>query len=136
MFERFMHDHKLSLSIKSEWGWPMFIIGENIRKLRKMEGLTQIEFAKQIGISQGTLSDIEQGNCNPSVDTALSIHSRFEIDLDWLLKGEQNNTNAGQKIASDFSVQEKQLFKLILKLNEEDQKELIKYVEFKLNRNK
>lgn len=112
----------------------MFIIGENIRKLRKMAGLTQIEFAKEIGISQGTLSDIEQGNCNPSVDTALSIHRRFDVDLDWLLKGEQNGTNAGQKRSLDFSVQEKQLFELIKKLNEEDQKELLEYAEFKLRR--
>lgn len=36
-------------------------IGDNIRLLRRRIGLTQIGFSKQIGISQGTLSDIEQG---------------------------------------------------------------------------
>jgi DNA-binding XRE family transcriptional regulator len=70
---RFMMNEKWHFPI-IYWRALMNIIGENIRKLRKMAGLTQIEFAKQIGISQGTLSDIEQGNSNPSVDTVLSIH--------------------------------------------------------------
>lgn len=52
-------------------------IGDNIRLLRKRMGLTQIDFSKQIGISQGTLSDIEQGHCNPSVETILSIHEKY-----------------------------------------------------------
>ncbi|MFD2115712.1 helix-turn-helix domain-containing protein [Paenibacillus yanchengensis] len=42
--------------------------GVNIRSLRKRVGLTQIEFSKKIGVSQGTLSDIELGNCTPSVE--------------------------------------------------------------------
>lgn len=71
----------------------MNIIGQNIRKLRKAVGFTQIEFAKQINVSQGTLSDIEQGNCNPSMDTILSIHNQFEVTLDWLLKGSQRNSS-------------------------------------------
>ncbi|MFD0588740.1 helix-turn-helix domain-containing protein [Paenibacillus sp. GCM10027627] len=54
----------------------MNLIGENIRSLRKQVGLTQVEFSKQIGVSQGTLSDIELGNCTPSVETVLSIHER------------------------------------------------------------
>ncbi|WP_419182335.1 helix-turn-helix domain-containing protein [Paenibacillus radicis (ex Xue et al. 2023)] len=38
-------------------------MGSNIRKLRKLNNLNQVEFSSYIGISQGNLSEIEQGNC-------------------------------------------------------------------------
>lgn len=38
-------------------------IGTNIRKLRKVNNLSQVEFSRLIGIFQGNLSEIEQGNC-------------------------------------------------------------------------
>ncbi|OMF32259.1 hypothetical protein BK133_14650 [Paenibacillus sp. FSL H8-0548] len=62
-------------------------VGENIKKLRKQIELTQVEFSKQIGVSQGTLSDIEQGNCNPSIETLVSIQERYNVSFNWLLKG-------------------------------------------------
>ncbi|WP_436240481.1 helix-turn-helix domain-containing protein [Paenibacillus sp. LjRoot56] len=47
----------------------MINIGPNIRRLRKLNNMNQVEFSSRIGISQGNLSEIEQGNCNPSFDT-------------------------------------------------------------------
>jgi transcriptional regulator with XRE-family HTH domain len=77
--------------------------------LRKNAGLTQIEFAKRIGVSQGTLSDIEQGNCNPSIDTVLSIH---------------------------ITAKEIQLLKLFRQMKPKDQEELLQYAAFKMKQNK
>jgi hypothetical protein len=37
------------------------VIRANIRKLRKLNNLNQVEFSSYIGISQGNLSEIEQG---------------------------------------------------------------------------
>ncbi|MEC0091512.1 helix-turn-helix domain-containing protein [Paenibacillus macquariensis] len=104
----------------------MNIIGQNIRKLRKAVGLTQIEFAKQINVSQGTLSDIEQGNCNPSMDTILSIHNQFEVTLDWLLKGSQRNSSH-QIIMADLSSKELQLLNILRQMKPEDKEELLQY---------
>jgi transcriptional regulator with XRE-family HTH domain len=104
----------------------MNIIGENIRRLRKTAGFTQIEFAQQIGVSQGTLSDIEQGNCNPSVDTVLSIHSRFNVDLEWLLKGSNIASESYSVTALDLSKNEIQLIKLFNQMELKDQKALLK----------
>lgn len=50
--------------------------------------MTQIEFARLIGVSQGTLSDIEKDRCKPSVDTLVSIRKSFKVDINWLLVGE------------------------------------------------
>ncbi|MEK5057679.1 hypothetical protein BK126_05270 [Paenibacillus sp. FSL H7-0326] len=111
----------------------MFSIGENIRKLRKTAGLTQIEFAKQIGISQGTLSDIEQGNCNPSVDTALSIHNHFNVTLDWLLKGKQNRSTIEQVNALDLSETEIRVLEVMNQLDIFEKQRVLAFASFTLN---
>jgi len=38
------------------------MIGENIRKLRHAQGLTQPEFAEKIGVSRNSLSRYENGS--------------------------------------------------------------------------
>ncbi|NOU93854.1 helix-turn-helix domain-containing protein [Paenibacillus sp. LMG 31456] len=64
-------------------------IGGNIKRLRKLHMLNQIEFAKRIGISQGSLSDIESGKCSPSIETVVSIYRSFNCSLEILLLGEE-----------------------------------------------
>ncbi|OPH47422.1 hypothetical protein BC351_39935 [Paenibacillus ferrarius] len=63
----------------------MINIGPNIRRLRKLNIMNQVEFSSKIGISQGNLSEIEQGNCNPSFDTLLAIKKQFNCNIDDLI---------------------------------------------------
>ena len=53
----------------------MVYLKTNLDKLRKLKGLTQEEFAKELKVSRQTVSAIENGKYNPSLDLA------FEIDL-------------------------------------------------------
>ncbi|WP_339188112.1 helix-turn-helix transcriptional regulator [Paenibacillus sp. FSL P2-0121] len=39
----------------------MNTIGANIKQLRKIHNLNQTDFANKIGVSQGSLSDLESG---------------------------------------------------------------------------
>lgn len=57
----------------------MNTIGDRIKLLRKSRKLNQMEFAEAIGISQGTLSDIENDRSKPSIDTIISIHNTFVV---------------------------------------------------------
>jgi transcriptional regulator with XRE-family HTH domain len=57
----------------------MINIGSNIRRLRKLNNMNQVEFSSRIGISQGNLSEIEQGNCNPSFDTLVAIKNNLSV---------------------------------------------------------
>ena len=54
-------------------------IGQRIRKLRKIQGLSQEQLAEQIGISTTHMSHIETGNTKLSlpvlVDISCSLHS-------------------------------------------------------------
>jgi len=63
-------------------------LGKRLKSIRKLNNMTQIEFARLIGVSQGTLSDIEKDRCKPSVDTLVSIRKSFKVDINWLLVGE------------------------------------------------
>ena len=45
-------------------------------------------FAKQIKISQGSLSDILNGNSSPSAETLVRIHNRGKINMVFLLTGD------------------------------------------------
>lgn len=61
------------------------ILGKRIASLREEKGLTQIELAKQLNISNTTLSQYEAGNRTPGNDILKQIADYFEVSLDYLL---------------------------------------------------
>jgi len=62
--------------------------GPRIRKWRKAIPLKGYELAKQLKISQGSLSDIENGKSNPSANTIVGFIKYTDIDIFWMLTGE------------------------------------------------
>ena len=50
-----------------------------VEKLRKERGLNQEEFARAIRVSRQTVSSIETGKYNPSLDLAFTIADFFGI---------------------------------------------------------
>ena len=51
----------------------MNTIGGRIKRVRKIDELNQVDFASEIGVSQGTLSELEQDKYKPSTDTVMAI---------------------------------------------------------------
>ena len=51
-------------------------------KLRKIKGLTQEEFAKELRVSRQTVSAIENGKYNPSLDVAFEIALYFNMTIE------------------------------------------------------
>jgi transcriptional regulator with XRE-family HTH domain len=62
-------------------------IGEKIRGVRKLNDLNLVEFSKFIGVSQGTLSELEKDKYMPPVEVVMAIREKFKVDTDWLLFG-------------------------------------------------
>jgi len=56
--------------------------------LRKFLKLNQENFAKQLEVSQPTISQIENGSILPSIEIINKIISKFNISYYWLLLGE------------------------------------------------
>lgn len=48
---------------------------------RKKKGITQLELAKQIGISEIYVRKLEQGSRNPSVITMLKFEQYFGVSM-------------------------------------------------------
>lgn len=63
-------------------------ICDRIKDLRLSLNLTGLEFSNNIGISQGYLSDIENSKASPSKTLLLAISYAYNINIDWLLTGE------------------------------------------------
>lgn len=61
-------------------------VGENIRKLRKNQGLTLAELAKAVKVSEPTLCMIERGTRIPSVLLAADLAKVLGCTVDELLK--------------------------------------------------
>jgi transcriptional regulator with XRE-family HTH domain len=59
-------------------------IGNRIRELRKLELLTQEEFALELGVKQGYISALEIHKNEPSEQLILSICRTFGVSYDWL----------------------------------------------------
>ena len=64
-----------------------------VEKLRKERGLKQEEFAKAIRVSRQTVSSIETGKYNPSLDLAFTIADFFGMTIEeiFIHKGGANN---------------------------------------------
>ena len=62
-------------------------IGSRIYKIRKHFNLSMEKFGKQIGISKGSINNIEKGTTNPSSQTINSICREFNVDYVWLTEG-------------------------------------------------
>ena len=80
MMSRLRNRRKFSVDLKA--------IGRRIRELRGFE-MTQVEFAKRIGIAQSYLSALEHGDTQPCADVLLAINREFGKSVDWLLTGEE-----------------------------------------------
>ena len=65
----------------------METIGTRIKEIRKGAGLTLEKFGAKIGITAASISTIENGKSNPSVQTVLMICREFNINEDWLRDG-------------------------------------------------
>ncbi len=60
------------------------------RRIRELRGfyMTQEEFARRIGVSQGYLSMMEHGEVEIGAEILLRISREFEKSIEWLLTGE------------------------------------------------
>jgi transcriptional regulator with XRE-family HTH domain len=59
-------------------------VGQQIRKWRKLQGLSQKELASSLYISHSTISRVEQG-LGEATDTLLhTLSTKFKVNIDWL----------------------------------------------------
>ena len=63
----------------------MLALNENIKKLRMVQGLNQVEFAKILCVTKQCVSNWENDNVVPSIDMLCKIADFFGVSTDYLL---------------------------------------------------
>jgi len=74
------------------------IIANNIKYLRRMNGLTQEQFARKIGIKRSLLGAYEEGRANPNLQNLTNIAKIFGTTVDNLIKNDIRNLREKQGI--------------------------------------
>lgn len=64
----------------------MSLVSNNIKYLRKLNGLTQEQFSQRIGIKRSLLGAYEEARANPNWNTLITIAKLFNTSVDQLLK--------------------------------------------------
>lgn len=77
-------------------------IGSFIAEKRKAKGLTQIEFAEKLGVSNKSVSRWETGKNMPDVSLFLPICDMLEISVNELIIGEHITTQESKKADEVF----------------------------------
>jgi len=78
---------------KSEQDISAQALGNDVRGLRKTQGLTLNELALKIGRSVGFISQVERGLSSPSIDDLRAIAAAFDVPTSWFFANESQNDN-------------------------------------------
>lgn len=68
-------------------------IGEQVRNARENAKLTQEQLAENLDVSTQYISDLERGNVGISVQTLKNLCRVLCVKSDWILFGEEDNSN-------------------------------------------
>lgn len=69
-----------------------YCMGENLKKIRRERGMTQIALQMQTGIEQALISKYETGERIPPTETLIILADFFNTNIDFLLD-RTNNLN-------------------------------------------
>lgn len=101
---------------------------ERVKGVRKALGLTLEKFGERIGVTRGSMSNIENGNRNLTEQMTKSICREFSVDYIWLTTGEgemfidtdDDFLERIDRIMAGEDDARKNLFKFMLELSDED----------------
>ena len=76
-------------------GSPMDRLAHALRRERERRGLSLSETAKRAGIGKSTLSQLEGGSGNPSVETLWALATALDVQLSQLLDPDRPQMSVG-----------------------------------------
>lgn len=101
----------------------MTFINENIKFLRKKEGLTQEQFSQKIGIKRSLVGAYEEGRAEPGYDNLIKMANLFKVSLDHLVQHDFKNSGFPMPTQS-ISSSGKDLKVLAITVDKEDKENI------------
>ena len=87
-------------------------LGKNIRKYRKYRNLTQEQLAEMISISAVFMSQIENANGKPSLETVVHLAGALNVSIDVLVGSKVTNDEISQYIAAPLTNEQMNIISL------------------------
>ena len=84
----------------------MTILANRLKEARKKSGYNQIDAAKKLGISNGTLSGYERNYRDPDTDILKKMADLYEVSVDWLLGHEVKDIDSMTEDEIDEEIKE------------------------------
>jgi transcriptional regulator with XRE-family HTH domain len=75
-----------SRSIEPRGGAPLAVIAQSLRRERARTGLSLTELARRAGVAKSTLSQLESGTGNPSVETLWALSVALDVPFSRLVE--------------------------------------------------
>ena len=83
--------------------------GKKLAELRKKRGLTQVELAAMLGVSQKTVTHYERRTANPSLELISRLAAFFDVNAAELVEGDAmpqpRRRKSGPKSALDVAIE-------------------------------
>ena len=111
------------------------IISERIFKLLEERNMTQMEFGKQAGLANSTISDWKRKKTNPSADKIMDICMVLDVTPEQLLTGKGIDDDCDEDMVPKtkdgvvISKADVRIIEDIHGLKDEQRKRLLKYME-------
>jgi transcriptional regulator with XRE-family HTH domain len=77
-------------------------IGERIRRARKNAGLSQVDLARRIGVSQPAIATWESGVHDPRRVVLARLAEALSISLEWLAAGARSSAESDKQAAAAY----------------------------------
>ena len=61
-------------------------LGLNLKRIRTKKNISQGDIAKELGVSRGFISTIENGKSNPTLATIAKLAKAVKVSIDELVK--------------------------------------------------
>ena len=61
-------------------------LGQNLKRIRTKKAISQGDIARELGVSRGFVSTIENGKTNPTLSTITKITKALNVSTNELLK--------------------------------------------------
>lgn len=100
-------------------------VGERIRKLRIQKGISQIELARAIAVSQTHMSNIEKGHAGISLWTAVKISRELGCSIDSFADEEKYTKEQKDTVNSDNRIDRDDLIAALKLISRENKKTIL-----------
>ncbi len=78
------------------------MLSKRIRELRQARNLTQVDLAKELGVTKQSVSNWENDNIQPSIEMLIKTADFFGVSTDYLLGIEKSNLIDVSNLPIDF----------------------------------